>query len=224
MRILVVEDTADIAEIIIAGFRRIGHSVDWETDGAEARDLLVTQGYDLVVLDLTLPGCDGAALLKALRGRGDATPVLVLTARAGIEERVRVLDLGADDYLVKPFDFREVEARARALLRRAAGEATNALVCGDIAIDRAARSVRVAGVPVELTRRELMLLEILAARPGRVFAKDELLDRLFSLDEAPSFNAVEQYVARLRRKLAPSEAQIRTLRGLGYQLTPKPGG
>ncbi|RVU17191.1 response regulator transcription factor [Methylobacterium oryzihabitans] len=224
MRILVVEDTADIAEIIIAGFRRIGHSVDWESDGAEARDLLATQGYDLVVLDLTLPGCDGAALLKALRGRGDATPVLVLTARAGIEERVRVLDLGADDYLVKPFDFREVEARARALLRRAAGEATNALVCGDIAIDRAARSVRVAGVPVELTRRELMLLEILAARPGRVFGKDELLDRLFSLDEAPSFNAVEQYVARLRRKLAPSEAQIRTLRGLGYQLTPKPGG
>ncbi|MEH3147313.1 MAG: response regulator transcription factor [Methylobacterium frigidaeris] len=224
MRILVVEDTADIAEIIIAGFRRIGHSVDWEQDGAEARDLLASQGYDLVVLDLTLPGSDGAAVLKSLRGRGDHTPVLVLTARAGIEERVRVLDLGADDYLVKPFDFRELEARARALLRRAAGEATNALVCGDIAIDRAARSVSVAGVPVELTRRELMLLEILAARPGRVFAKDELLDRLFSLDEAPSFNAVEQYVARLRRKLAPSEAQIRTLRGLGYQLTPKPAG
>lgn len=224
MRILVVEDTAEVAESILAGFRRIGHSVDWAPDGTTADEILATQSYDLVVLDLSLPGLDGAAVLKALRGRGGTSPVLVLTARGAVDERVRVLDLGADDYLTKPFDFRELEARARALLRRSAGEATNALVCGDIAIDRAGRSVTVAGVPVEMTRRELILLEILAARPGRVFSKDELLDRLFGLDESPTFNAVEQYVARVRRKLGASEVQIRTLRGLGYQLTPAAKG
>ena len=222
MRILVVEDTTEVAESIIEGFRRIGHNVDWARDGVLAEEILATQVYDLVVLDLNLPGRDGPALLKGYRGRGGTSPVLVLTARGAVEDRVRVLDLGADDYLVKPFDFRELEARARALLRRSAGEATNALVCGAIAIDRETRRVSVAGAPVEMTRRELMLLEILAARPGRVFSKDELLDRLFGLDESPSFNAVEQYVARVRRKLGPAEAQIRTLRGLGYQLNPGP--
>ena len=220
MRILVVEDTTEVAESIVEGFRRIGHNVDWAQDGLTADEILATQVYDLVVLDLNLPGRDGPSLLKDFRARGGTSPVLVLTARGAVDDRVRVLDLGADDYLVKPFDFRELEARSRALLRRSAGEATDALVCGDIAIDRQARSVSVAGVPVEMTRRELMLLEILAARPGRVFGKDELLDRLFGLDESPSFNAVEQYVARVRRKLGASEVQIRTLRGLGYQLNP----
>jgi two-component system response regulator TctD len=142
----------------------------------------------------------------------------VLTARSQVDDRVDALDLGADDYLVKPFDYRELEARARALLRRSAGESTNQLVCGQVTIDRGSRAVRINGTAIDLTRRELTLLEILAARPGRIFGKDELVDQLFGFDDEPSPNAVEQYVARLRKKLAGSGAEIRTLRGLGYQI------
>ena len=218
MRILLVEDTVDVGEAIVARFERIGHRVDWEKDGSVADEVLEVQGYDLIILDVTLPGLDGFTVLERLRRRKSRTPVLVLTARSEVDDRVGALDLGADDYLVKPFDFRELEARARALLRRNAGEPTNRLTCGDVLIDRGSRAVTVGGVPVELTRRELTLLEILAARPGRIFGKDELVDQLFGLDDDPSPNAVEQYIARLRKKLAGSKAEIRTLRGLGYQI------
>ena len=218
MRILLVEDTIDVGEAIVARFERIGHRVDWEKDGSVADEVLEVQGYDLIILDVTLPGLDGFTILERLRRRKSRTPVLVLTARSEVDDRVGALDLGADDYLVKPFDFRELEARARALLRRNAGEPTNQLACGDLVIDRGSRAVTVGGVPVELTRRELTLLEILAARPGRIFGKDELVDQLFGLDDDPSPNAVEQYIARLRKKLAGSKAEIRTLRGLGYQI------
>jgi two-component system response regulator TctD len=218
MRILLVEDMADIGEAIVNRFEQMGHAVDWETDGQAASDLLTVQQYELVVLDVMLPGLDGLSILKEFRARGGTTPVLVLTARSAVDDRVGALDLGADDYLVKPFDYRELEARARALLRRNEGKATNLLVCGDVTIDRAARSVHLAGRPLDLTRRELTVLEILAARPGRVFSKDELMDQLFGFEQEPSPNAIEQYVARLRRKLAGSTIEIRTLRGLGYQV------
>lgn len=218
MRILLVEDTLDIGEAIVASLGRLGHAVDWETDGQVADDVLSVQSYDLVVLDILLPRLDGVTILRHLRERNDRTPVLVLTARTAVDDRVCALDVGADDYIVKPFDYRELEARVRALLRRSAGEATDRLTCGDLAIDRRARTVSVAGEPVDLTRREFALLEILATRPGRIFGKDELVDRLFGFGDNPSPNAVEQYVARLRRKLAGANAQIRTLRGLGYQM------
>lgn len=218
MRILVVEDVADVGEAIVASLERIGHTVDWERNGGEADALLRAQVYDLVVLDVMLPDMDGFAILKALRQRRKATPVLVLTARSQVEDRVSALDLGADDYLVKPFDFRELEARVRALLRRKTGSATNMIEVGGITLDQAGRAATLHGQPLDLTRRELTLLEILAARPGRVFGKDELMDQLFGFEDEPSENAIEQYIARLRRKIAGASAEIRTLRGLGYQM------
>lgn len=218
MRVLVVEDIADVGEAIVASLERMGHRVDWERDGRSADELARVQTYDLLVLDVMLPHLDGFSILRRLRERKDRTPVLVLTARSQIEDRVSALDLGADDYLVKPFDFRELEARVRALLRRQTGSATNLVRCGLLTIDRAGRVAELDGRPLDLTRRELALLEILATRPGRVFPKDELIDQLFGLDDEPSENAVEQHMARLRRKIAGAGVEIRTLRGLGYQM------
>lgn len=219
MRILLVEDTVDVGEAICRRFQATGHTVDWQTDGADATDILSFTEYDLVILDVMLPGLDGFSILRKLRLEKNTVPVLVLTARSEIDDRVGALDLGADDYLVKPFDFRELEARARVLLRRrSGGEATNIIVCGDVHLDRANRSVKVGKREVQLKRREMTLLEILASRPGKVFSKDELLDQLFGFEEAAGPNAVELYVGRLRKKLDGAAAKIVTIRGLGYQL------
>lgn len=221
MRIFLVEDTHDVGEAIVEHFARIGHAVDWATDGEAAAAILDGTSYDLIILDVMLPGRSGFSILQHLRSAGSTTPVLMLTARSEVEDRVSALDIGADDYLVKPFDFRELEARARALLRRRHGEATNLLECGDICIDRSARAVRVGQREVHLTRREVTLLEILASRPGRVFSKEDLLDQVFGFDEeAPSFNAVELYIGRLRKKLHGARAEIVTVRGFGYQMVP----
>ena len=219
MRILLVEDTHDVGEAICRRFEKIGHTVDWETDGRVASEILDFTEYDLVLLDVMLPGLDGFEILKRLRLARNNVPVLVLTARSEIDDRVGALDLGADDYLVKPFDFRELEARARVLLRRrGSGEATNLIVCGDVTLDRANRNVKVGKREVQLKRREMTLLEILASRPGRIFSKEELLDQLFGFDEAAGANAIELYVGRLRKKLEGAQARIVTVRGLGYQL------
>ena len=217
MRILVVEDTVDVGEAIVASLDRLGHAVDWQRTGPDAEAALRVQSYDLVVLDVMLPGKDGFAVLEGLRAAGIAAPVLVLTARSEIDDRVTALDRGADDYLVKPFDFRELEARVRALLRRPGGSALPRIELGDVALDQVSRSVSVGGRPVSLTRREIALLDILMSRPQKVFTKAELLDQLFGFDQDPGENAVELYVARLRRKLQPARMEIRTLRGLGYQ-------
>lgn len=219
MRILLVEDTHDVGEAICRRFQQTGHTVDWETDGNAASDILSFTGYDLVILDVMLPGLDGFSILKRLRQSKIGVPVLVLTARSEIDDRVSALDLGADDYLMKPFDFRELEARARVLLRRrSGGEPTNVIACGDITLDRTNRSVMVGKREVQLKRREMTLLEILASRPGKVFSKEELLDQLFGFEEAAGTNAIELYVGRLRKKLEGAKARIVTLRGVGYQL------
>ena len=218
MRILLVEDTPEIGAAVTSRFERIGYAVDWEKDGRTASELIEVQTYDLIVLDVMLPNMDGFAVLKHLRKRSLRTPVLVLTARSAVDDRIGALDLGADDYLIKPFDYRELEARARALLRRAAGQSDNLLTLGPLVIDRAGRTASVAGQPLDLTRRELTVLEILAARPGRYVGKEELVEQLFSFDQDPSPNAVEQFIARLRRKLAATTVEIKTERGLGYQL------
>lgn len=211
MRIFLVEDTRDVGEAISRRLEKVGHTVDWQTDGQAAADILEFTDYDLVILD-------GFEIVRHLRARKKTTPVLVLTARSEIEDRVGALDLGADDYLVKPFDFRELEARTRVLLRRRQGDPTNLIECGDLVLDRNSRSVRVGNREVQLKRREITLLEVLAARPGRVFSKDELLDRLFGFDENVNPNAVELYVGRLRKKIEGSSVRIVTIRGLGYQL------
>ncbi len=218
MRIFLVEDTRDVAEAIVDRFERAGHAVDWETDGAAASDILAFTAYDLVILDVNLPTASGFEILRRLRAGRNGVPVLVLTARSEVDDRVGALDLGADDYLVKPFDFRELEARARALMRRRAGGASDLLEVGDIVVDRRARTVRIGQREVSLKRRELTLLEVLASRPGRVFTKEELLDQLWGFEETPNANAVELYVARLRRKLDGARAEVVTLRGLGYRL------
>ncbi|MBD9650884.1 response regulator transcription factor [Ensifer sp. ENS09] len=218
MRIFLVEDTRDVGEAISRRLEKVGHTVDWQTDGQAAADILEFTDYDLVILDVMLPGLDGFEILRHLRARRKTTPVLVLTARSEIEDRVGALDLGADDYLVKPFDFRELEARTRVLLRRRQGDPTNLIECGDLVLDRNSRSVRVGNREVQLKRREITLLEVLATRPGRVFSKDELLDRLFGFDENVNPNAVELYVGRLRKKIEGSSVRIVTIRGLGYQL------
>jgi two-component system response regulator TctD len=217
MRILVVEDTQDVGEAIVACLERLGHAVDWQKTGPDAEDALKVQRYDLVVLDVMLPGKDGFAVLNGMRAEKITSPVLVLTARSQIDDRVTALDHGADDYLVKPFDFREFEARVRALLRRSGGTTTAQLQLGDVILDQVSRCATVGGKRVELTRREIALLEILMSRPQKVFNKAELLDQLFSFEEDAGQNAIELYVARLRRKLQSAQMEIKTLRGIGYQ-------
>mgnify|MGYP001019232982 FL=1 len=218
MRILLVEDNPDLADAIVRRMRRSGHAVDWQNDGAHAASVLRYQNFDLVVLDIGLPRLDGLKILAGMRERGDSTPVLMLTARDGIEDRVQALDVGADDYLGKPFDFREFEARCRVLMRRGRGQASDLLQIGSFQFDNAAHRVSLAGMALELPNREYRLLEILIGRLGQVVAKDEIGNRLFGFDDEAGPNAIELYVARLRRKLADAPLRIVTGRGTGYML------
>ena len=216
MRVLVVEDTPDVGEGIVSCVARMGHAVDWARDGSIGDTFLQQASYGLVVLDLMLPLLDGRAVLTRMRARKDSTPVLVLTARSTMDDRVGLLDVGADDYMVKPFDFRELEARVRSLMRRRSTDKANELVCGNVSLARDARVVRVAGTAISITRRELSLLEILMTHPKMCFSKAQLLDQLFGYDAEPNENAVEVLVGRLRRKLVGATVEIRTYRGLGY--------
>lgn len=222
MRVLLVEDTVDLGEAIVICLERMGHAVDWAQDGVSADELLQHNPYELAVLDLMLPEMDGASVLKRLRGRQSGTSVLIITARAAIEDRVGFLDLGADDYLVKPFDFRELEARVRSLLRRRSGERRAVLTCANLSLDRAAQVVKVCNAPVSVTRREMSLLEVLLANQGRVTSKVALLEQMFDHTAEPNENAIEVIIARLRPKLAGSGAAVRTYRGLGYRIEADP--
>lgn len=224
MRILVVEDTEDLADAIIHRLRKLGYGVDWAADGEQAAELLRTETYQLLVLDIMLPGMDGTALLRALRRRGDRTPVVVITARSEVDTKVDLLDLGADDYVVKPFDFRELEARCRALLRRPHGMAASETAFGNVTFDAAAKKVAIDGRAVDLSAREFRLLELFLANLGRVMSKDGLIDQLCSLDEAVAPNAIELYVSRLRRKMDGATVVIRTVHGLGYVAEIDPAG
>ncbi len=217
MRLLIVEDADDVCDAIVESLTRIGHVCDSARTLADARQLLAVQPFDLVVLDINLPDGFGHDLLREVRTRGDPLAVIMLTARLGVDDRIEALDAGADDYLVKPFDIRELEARVRAVARRRHGETDAVLEAGDVSFNTATRQITVAGAPCELTRREQALLEILLSSRGRVIAKEELHSRLFGLQEEAGLNAVELYVARLRKKLPSERLQIRTLRGLGYQ-------
>lgn len=218
MRILVVEDDAEIGAAIRGRLSRLGHAVDLETDGGVANGLLAVETFDLIVLDVMLPTLDGFAILRNLRAAGRTTPLLLLTARSAIDDRVSGLALGADDYLVKPFDYREFEARVQALLRRGSGHAHDVIKLGGLVIDRTNRLAELDNKPFPLSRQEFALLEILASRPQRVFSKEELLTLLFNFDKEPSANAVEQYVTRVRKKLQGAAVEIRTVRGVGYQI------
>ncbi len=211
-----VEDAADLSDAIIRRLRKLGYAVDWAADGSEADELLRGESYNLVILDLMLPRLDGQAVLRNLRRRRGRALVLVLTARVEIDHRVSVLDLGADDYLVKPFDMRELEARCRALLRRPMGMVASVARYGNLTFDTAAKCATVDGRVLHLSPREFRLLELFLGNLNRVMSKDALMDRLFGLDEAVAPNAIELYVSRLRHKLEGASVGIRTVRGLGY--------
>jgi two-component system response regulator TctD len=216
MKILLAEDTADLAEAVATQLARAGHAVTLAADGEEASALLRGDRFDLVILDLTLPLKDGTTILREMRARRDRTPVLVTTARSAIDDRISLLDLGADDYLVKPFDLRELEARMRALLRRPMGMGASAEVFGNMTFDAGTRQVLVAQAPVELSRREFRLLEILLGQIGKPVRKERLIDQLFGPDDDVAPNAIELYVSRLRKKLGDASLDIATLRGEGY--------
>ena len=214
MRMLLVEDDRMIGEAVQTALRQDGYAVDWVRNADSADTALAAGSYDLVLLDLGLPGRDGLSLLREVRARKDATPVLVITARDAVENRIAGLDAGADDYLVKPFDLDELAARIRALLRRSAGRAEAVIEHLGVRIEPATRTVSRDGAPVTLSPREYAVLEALLLRPGAVLSRAQLEDRLYGWDDAVGSNAVEVYIHGLRRKLGRDF--IRNLRGVGW--------
>ncbi len=218
MRILLAEDNKTLAAWLEKALRHGGFAVDCMGDGVEADHVLLTQEYDLVILDLGLPRMDGLDILKRLRRRGSNVPVLILTARGEIEHRVEGLNLGADDYLPKPFRLSELEARINALIRRAKGSASPLLALGALEYDGVGRMFRLRGEPLALRPREHAVLEILLARAGKAVSKSSMHDHVFTLDDAAGPEAVEVYIHRLRKRLHGSGIAIVTLRGLGYVL------
>ncbi|MEP6609193.1 MAG: response regulator [Burkholderiaceae bacterium] len=216
MRILVVEDDPMIGEAVAAGLTADAYAVDWVRDARAAELSLATHSYSAVLLDLGLPARDGISALKGWRARKIDVPVLIITARDTVADRIAGLDAGADDYLVKPFDLDELSARVRALLRRAAGRAQPLVVHGELTLDPATHEVRLAGRAVELSAREFGLLLALAERAGSVVSRSQLEEQLYGWNETVASNAIEVHVHNLRRKLGDS--LIRNVRGVGYRL------
>ena len=222
MRILIAEDDPVLADGLLQSLRQSDFAVDVARDGDEADHILLVQSYDLVILDLGLPRIDGFEVLRRLRHRGGTAPVLILTARDAVADRVKGLDLGADDYLTKPFELPEFEARVRALIRRGQVGGSSLLTHGAFTLDLAGHRAALDGVPIELSARELGVLEVLMLRSGRVVNKEQLAGQLYGQDEDVGANAIEVYVHRLRKKLEPAGVVIRTIRGLGYLLEKRP--
>ncbi|WP_417806893.1 response regulator [Thioclava sp.] len=219
MRVLIVEDAQDMAEAVRNHLHRAGMTCDVAPDCASAEDCLAVTRYDAMVLDIHLPDRLGTALLRDLRARGERMPVLMLTALFSVDDRVSALDLGADDYLVKPFDHRELEARLRALIRRGAETKSEDITLGRLSWTPATLSARLDDKPLALTRRETVLLGVLMRNSERIMSKEKLYEGLFSFaDVDVGLNAIELYVARLRKKLTESGVVIETHRGLGYRM------
>jgi two-component system OmpR family response regulator/two-component system response regulator QseB len=220
MRILVVEDDPLLGDGIQAGLAQAGFNVDWARDGVAGEVALKTASHAAVVLDLGLPRLSGLDLLRRMRSGGNKTPVLILTARDAIDDRIKGLDGGADDYVVKPFDLHELAARLRALIRRSAGEAAPLLRVGDIELDPAARRVQFNGRALELPAREYALLHALMLGAGRVLTREQLTESLYAWGEEVESNAIDVHIHHLRRKLSPDV--VRTVRGVGYLMPRQP--
>ncbi len=220
MRLLLVEDDTMIGESVHAGLQQDGFAVDWVQDGRAAELALETNAYDTLLLDLGLPRKTGLDVLAALRRRGDSIPVLILTARDAVADRVKGLDAGADDYLVKPFDLEELSARVRALLRRKSGRADPVLQVGGLSINPATHEVTLDGKSISLSAREFALINALAARPGVVYSRAQLEEKLYGWGQEVESNTVEVYVHSLRRKLGPN--LIQNVRGVGYMVPKQP--
>ena len=222
MRILFAEDDARLGALVTRVLREEGHVVEWVRDGDAAVAQLADGGFDLAILDVMMPGRDGFRVAAGQRARGDAVPILLLTARGTVDDRVRGLDAGADDYLVKPFAMPELLARVRALGRRPSAAPSETLRAGVIALDTRARRASVGERRVDLTAREYALLELFLRNPGVVLSRTQILDRVWSYDYDGASNVVETYVRYLRRKLGASSGMIRTVRGMGYRLDESP--
>jgi two-component system OmpR family response regulator len=224
MRILIAEDDQVLADGLMRSLRAAGAAVDHVASGSEADAALMTNNeFDLLILDLGLPKLHGLEVLRKLRARGSQVPVLILTAADSVEERVKGLDLGADDYMAKPFVLSELEARVRALTRRGMGASSSTIKHGPLVYDQAGRVATIEGRMVELSARELGLLEVLLQRAGRLVSKDQLVERLCEWGEEVSNNAIEVYIHRLRKKIEKGPIRIATVRGLGYCLEKIPG-
>lgn len=219
-RILLVEDDPALLRGLVASLKSAGYVIDSAQDGESALEMARDEPYALITLDLGLPDISGLEVLDRLRRSGNKTPILILTARDAVDDRVKGLDLGADDYLLKPFEPSELEARMRALLRRAQGEASSVITVGNLTFDPAKGIASVGDRELELRRREWVVLERLIAKVGKVIPKERLTSEVFGFDDPVAPNAIEVYVARLRRKLEPDGPTIRTMRGLGYILDP----
>jgi two-component system OmpR family response regulator len=218
MRIALIEDNEALAKGIAYQLRDAGHAVDIINDGTDADSFIAREGADLVILDINLPGTDGLVVLQRLRARGDATPVILLTARSGTGDRVEGLDAGADDYLVKPFDMAELEARVRALSRRRPDMALSPIPLGKLAFDPQARQLMEDGKPLDVPRREVAVLECLLENRGRLVPKDSILNSVYGVGSDVEESVVEVHVSRLRKRLAPYGVAIKAVRGLGYRL------
>ncbi len=218
MKLLLVEDDAILCDGLARSLQQHGYAVDSTANGLEANHILSVQDYDLVILDLGLQARDGLEVLARFRSHNRSTPVLIITARDSINDRVSGLDLGADDYLTKPFDLAEFEARVRALLRRGQGTLDSQISIGNLRLDLNGRRAYLDGVAVDLSARELGVLEVLMLRAGQVVNKEQLAEKLSGWDEEIGPNAIEVYVHRLRKKLEHASIAIRTIRGLGYLL------
>ncbi|BAN49846.1 response regulator [Metapseudomonas resinovorans] len=220
MRLLLVEDDNALGAGVRAGLRQEGYTIDWLTDGASALHALQNETFDLAILDLGLPRLDGVQVLQRLRAGGATLPVLVLTARDALEDRIIGLDAGADDYLVKPFDLTELKARLRALLRRSAGRAQMLIEHAGVVLDPASQQVSYQGQPVPLTPKEYQLLHELLSQPGKVLTRERLVQTLYGWDEEAESNTLEVHIHHLRKKL--SSDLIRTVRGIGYLVDARP--
>jgi two-component system, OmpR family, response regulator TctD len=216
MKVCLIEDNRDLGEAIERHLRKAGHSVTWNTDGDGVEELVGVEDFDVVILDLTLPAGDGTTILRRLRRQRHNLPVLVATARSEIDEKVSLLDLGADDYLVKPFDMRELDARLRAVIRRKGGQPSSQLRVGALMVDQGAQIASISGRSLELGLREFRVLELLVASAGRVVPRERLMSRLFDMEDGGSENALELLVSRVRRKIVGAGAEIATIRGVGY--------
>jgi two-component system OmpR family response regulator len=224
MRVLLAEDDSVLADGLCRSLRKAGYAIDWVGSGSEADAALTAQPYDLVILDLGLPKLGGMEVLKRLRAREVSVPVLILTAADSVEQRVHGLDLGADDFMAKPFALSELEARVRALVRRANGAGSNLIRFGDLSFDQSGRTATLHGTALELSARETGLLEVLLSRVGRLVSKEQIVDHLCEWGDEVSHNAIEVYMHRLRKKLEGAGLRIATVRGLGYCLERPPEG
>lgn len=226
MKTLLIEDEKKIADFVCAGLKELGFAVEHCDNGNDGFDRASSGSYDVIVLDIMLPGRDGLSILKGLRKAGNNTPVILLTARNELDDRIEGLNLGADDYLAKPFFVEELAARIHAMLRRISGERQNVLCVGDLKLDRIAREVTWQGQSVDMTGREFNLIEYLMRSPGRVFTRTQILEHVWDYDFDPSTNIVDVCIQRIRKKIGlarDKESPIESVRGIGYRFRKLPG-